>query len=686
MLYIVFGITDLQKRSKDMVMSIGKKCGFIVAFVSILLPVLIIISWVYGTKTKNLAENTRTESATYTLKAKEMQLAVIQVQQYLTEISATRAEEGHSNGFREAEKYALEFKKLSNEFREMFTRENNQEAIQKLEKLDREFDSFYSTGKKMANTYITGGTAEGNKMRDKFDPFVSTINSDISAFLDTQQSRLENNMSSINSTVDSSRYVNLIVGLVSYVLLLLLINMITRGLRKNIKSILTFSDTMVKGDFTTSVEIKSQDEIGQIADHLKDVKSQTSRVLKDIKNGISTLNTNSDNMLAISDHMKNSTEHNSKLTSSVADETRRMSTNMTSVAAASEQVTTNINMVASAAEEMSATIGEIAKNTETARVITDKAVSQTRYASTKVDELGTVASDISKVTETITDISEQTNLLALNATIEAARAGEAGKGFAVVANEIKELARQTAEATNDIKEKVSAIQASSTETIEMIKEINQINREVSEIVTTIANAVEEQSVTTQEIASNIAQASDGIQDVSKDIVQCSDLAGSISDEVSGVHSSSNEMTVNSSEINVNLKELQKLAQRLGGVMKKFMLPADRFDIAAVKSAHHQWRTRLEGLLHGKETLNTEEVTNHHECDFGKWYDSPEGQKLKVFPVFSKVGQYHEKLHNYAGQIVDLVNRDKNEQASSLMVNFDKEKGQFLEALNDLYLC
>lgn len=669
-----------------MVMSIGKKCGFIVAFVSILLPVLIIISWVYGTKTKNLAENTRTESATYTLKAKEMQLAVIQVQQYLTEISATRAEEGHSNGFREAEKYALEFKKLSNEFREMFTRENNQEAIQKLEKLDREFDSFYSTGKKMANTYITGGTAEGNKMRDKFDPFVSTINSDISAFLDTQQSRLENNMSSINSTVDSSRYVNLIVGLVSYVLLLLLINMITRGLRKNIKSILTFSDTMVKGDFTTSVEIKSQDEIGQIADHLKDVKSQTSRVLKDIKNGISTLNTNSDNMLAISDHMKNSTEHNSKLTSSVADETRRMSTNMTSVAAASEQVTTNINMVASAAEEMSATIGEIAKNTETARVITDKAVSQTRYASTKVDELGTVASDISKVTETITDISEQTNLLALNATIEAARAGEAGKGFAVVANEIKELARQTAEATNDIKEKVSAIQASSTETIEMIKEINQINREVSEIVTTIANAVEEQSVTTQEIASNIAQASDGIQDVSKDIVQCSDLAGSISDEVSGVHSSSNEMTVNSSEINVNLKELQKLAQRLGGVMKKFMLPADRFDIAAVKSAHHQWRTRLEGLLHGKETLNTEEVTNHHECDFGKWYDSPEGQKLKVFPVFSKVGQYHEKLHNYAGQIVDLVNRDKNEQASSLMVNFDKEKGQFLEALNDLYLC
>jgi len=80
--------------------------------------------------------------------------------------------------------------------------------------------------------------------------------------------------------------------------------------------------------------------------------------------------------------------------------------------------------------------------------ITDEAVSEAKSASDNVDELGKAAQEISKVTEAITEISEQTNLLALNATtIEAARAGEAGKGFAVVANEIKELARQTAEAT-----------------------------------------------------------------------------------------------------------------------------------------------------------------------------------------------------------------------------------------------
>ncbi len=74
------------------------------------------------------------------------------------------------------------------------------------------------------------------------------------------------------------------------------------------------------------------------------------------------------------------------------------------------------------------------QNAEKARSITTQAAEKSTSASQRMAELGKAAQAISKVTETITDISEQTNLLALNATIEAARAGEAGKGFAVVVN------------------------------------------------------------------------------------------------------------------------------------------------------------------------------------------------------------------------------------------------------------
>ena len=120
-------------------------------------------------------------------------------------------------------------------------------------------------------------------------------------------------------------------------------------------------------------------------------------------------------------------------------------------------------------------------------------------------------------------------------------------------------------------------------------------------------------------------------------------------------------------------------------MEQFKLPAARFDIGAVKGAHLQWRSRLEGLLHGKQSLRPKEVTSHHDCNFGKWYDGPEGQKLREFPVFAEVGQHHEKVHIYARQIVDMVNNGEKERAASLMMEFENEREKFVGALNELYL-
>ncbi|MEO5364668.1 MAG: methyl-accepting chemotaxis protein, partial [Magnetococcus sp. DMHC-8] len=79
-----------------------------------------------------------------------------------------------------------------------------------------------------------------------------------------------------------------------------------------------------------------------------------------------------------------------------------------------------------------------------------------------MQKLGVSAQEIGKVVAVISNIAEQTNILALNASIEAAGAGEAGKGFAVVANEVKELARQTSEATRMISEKIGQIQETTT--------------------------------------------------------------------------------------------------------------------------------------------------------------------------------------------------------------------------------
>jgi methyl-accepting chemotaxis protein len=186
-----------------------------------------------------------------------------------------------------------------------------------------------------------------------------------------------------------------------------------------------------------------------------------------------------------------------------------------------------------------------------------------------VDELGSAANEIGKVVETITEISEQVNLLALNATIEAARAGEAGRGFAVVANEIKDLAKQTAEATLEIKGKIGAIQGSTAETVTEIDQISKIINDVNEIVTIIATAVEEQSVTTKEIAGNVAQASQGIQEVNENVAQSSSVSAEIASDISGVNQSAGEISSSSAQVNLSAEELNRMGVKLNEMVGKF---------------------------------------------------------------------------------------------------------------------
>jgi methyl-accepting chemotaxis protein len=175
----------------------------------------------------------------------------------------------------------------------------------------------------------------------------------------------------------------------------------------------------------------------------------------------------------------------------------------------------NLNMVVAASEQMSMTVAEIARNAEFARQRTANAVKSAGSAQQSVDLLGGAAVEINKIIDVIVEIAEQTKLLALNATIEAARAGDAGKGFAVVAGEVKELAKQTNDATADIRKKIAIMHSSTDNTIHEITQISGVINSVDEIVSTIASAVEEQSATTKDISKNIVTVASVVSNMNK---------------------------------------------------------------------------------------------------------------------------------------------------------------------------
>jgi methyl-accepting chemotaxis protein len=323
------------------------------------------------------------------------------------------------------------------------------------------------------------------------------------------------------------------------------------------------------GDLTVAIDKGARP--GSMLAALSDVKEGLTSIAGDIYSGVKSLDISSTELSKISSQLGDVAGNTTGKSNTVAAAAEEMSVNMNSVSSASETTAANVNMVVTAAEEMTSTVAEIAGNTEKTRSISSGAVVQARQALEKIDALGHAAQEVGKVTSVINEISEQTNLLALNATIEAARAGEAGKGFAVVANEIKDLARQTADATQDIRRIIEEIQSSTGATVGDIREVTKVIEEVNELVTTVAVAIDEQSTNTQEISSSVAQASQGIAEINENITQSSLVASEISADIAEVSVLAGDLNKSSTQVNGNADDLGKLGERLKNIISRFKL-------------------------------------------------------------------------------------------------------------------
>lgn len=363
------------------------------------------------------------------------------------------------------------------------------------------------------------------------------------------------------------------IALGIFVALLIIIVILNFCLGKTIltplKTGVDFSARMSEGDFSKNLDIKQQDEIGELAQALNTMSGNMSTMIGDINATTGTLAQSAGEMSDISKQMLLGSEDTVSKSNSVASAAEEMSVNMDSVAASMEQTTVNMDSMAAATEEMNTNIAELANDMEKARASTSQAVEKSGHTSRQVKDLGSAAEEIGEMTGIIASISDKTNLLALNATIEAARAGEAGKGFAVVANEIKDLANQTADATDEIGQKLTTIQKSVGDTVDNMEDISGVIDDIHETSKIISSAMEQQKSATSEIVENISQVSAGIREINENVSQTSQASSLVAGEISEVNEEASKMQDASLLVKQHSAEVNDEAKMLQGKMTRF---------------------------------------------------------------------------------------------------------------------
>jgi methyl-accepting chemotaxis protein len=396
--------------------------------------------------------------------------------------------------------------------------------------------------------------------------------------LDVISSRIKNSIDTSHETyISSHRNMIISIILISTICVFVLSATIYFLLKFHIINPIIRTKDMIRdiaegdGDLTLRLERNSNDEVGELTKWFNIFIENLQKIIKEISSNAQILELSSVEVTKLSGNISSITDDMYKNTENVSLSSNKISEVTGDVAAKMEIASSNINNVATSSSQMHSTISEIAKSAEQASSISRDAVNHIDMASKNVSMLDNAVKDIGNVAGLISDISGQTNLLALNATIEAARAGESGKGFAVVANEIKELAKQTEDATSSIKNNILGIEQTSGGTIKEISEISKVINNVHDIVGSIASAVEQQSASTQEISYNVTDAASGIAEVNSKIAENSANTEKISSEIYAVNNFAESLSENSSNVNDKAKGLSKIAIELNSLVSKFKI-------------------------------------------------------------------------------------------------------------------
>lgn len=444
-----------------------------------------------------------------TLKADELKLDVIQVQQWLTDISATRAAEGYADGFDEAEKYAENFGEGILELQKIDVA--NQKELQQYQV---SFDAYYQMGNKMAESYIEGGPEKGNQVMDDFDAFAEEINTSIQKYRENAQKTIQKNIGQLEGDFARAKMISTISVVITTIFTIITTYLVLHPVIVAISNLTNSSKLYAAGDFTENIKSTRSDEIGTLSNSFEEMRKSIASLISNIRDVTRTVSHTS---YELSNSAKQTEDASNQVAVSIGEIAQGAEVQSQQILAISQKMGLTVEEVKRGHKSTLDTLEKAAYSAQIAdkgKLAIDQAIEhlhemsgEVTLATRKINSLEESSNQIESIITLISNISNQTNLLALNAAIEAARAGEHGKGFAVVASEVRKLADETRIAAGSITELIRLIQV-ETKSVAELMEVNQstVQKEViyiragGEAITKIVDTVKETEISVRELA------------------------------------------------------------------------------------------------------------------------------------------------------------------------------------------
>lgn len=294
-----------------------------------------------------------------------------------------------------------------------------------------------------------------------------------------------------------------------------------------------------------------------------------------------------------------------------------------------------------------------------------------------VDQLHDSTRHINDLAAAVKGIADQTNLLALNASIEAARAGEHGRGFAVVAEEVRKLAEQSKKSVQEINGQLTAISDAA----------NHITKEFSNMDQTFKNnagAVSEASIHTRKLV----KVFDGIGEavsilapmVQEQSAAFEEMTASLRTTMEDVHKQNQSTRECNRFIYEALLTNDKMRTELAG---KNLDVSSREIIDLAKTDHLLWRARINQMLWGSLSLDSNSVRDHNACRLGKWCRGQGRQMFGSHPLFRQLEDCHAEFHRTCADAIDAYMNKDFKKAEKLSDSIRDLSGDVQSCLDEI---